>query len=294
MDGAAETWRSTVVSEAKRRVIGAALLCALLCGACGDDEAVPGMIDIPGGAAWIGCSAALEVECTPHEMPRHAVTVEAFAIDEHEVTVEDYVAFLEAHGNSCDGEPCADDYFDDSPVTSEGETWTAREGMGSRPMTKISWFGANTYCEALSKRLCSEAEWEVAALGTCDDGNCEASKTLYPWGDDAPTCALTHMFDDDDGCGTGSTAPVGGLPAGASPFGVLDMAGNAWEWVADSWHEDYTDAPSDGSAWTDPASGLRVVRGGGLGSGPERLRGSHRWNAGADNMVAGYGFRCCR
>ncbi|MDP6945744.1 MAG: SUMF1/EgtB/PvdO family nonheme iron enzyme, partial [Myxococcota bacterium] len=189
---------------------------------------------------------------------------------------------------------CADDFFSDSPIEHSEELWVAREGLGDHPMTKVSWYGANTYCETVGKRLCTEAEWEIAAMGTCDDGSCESDKALYPWGDAEPTCALAHMFQGADGCGTGTTAPVGSLPDGASASGALDMAGNAWEWVADSWHHDYTGAPTDGSAWLDVSNGLRVVRGGGLGSGPDRLRGSHRWNAGADNMVAGYGFRCCQ
>ncbi len=77
-------------------------------------------------------------------------------------------------------------------------------------------------------------------------------------------------------------------------WGLYDMAGNAWEWVADSWHETYTDAPTDGSAWVDDTVPFRVVRGGGLGSGADRVRGSHRDNQGADMRPAEYGFRCCR
>jgi len=271
----------------------ALLLCA---GACGGDggASAPGMILIAGGATWIGCDTATETACTPEESPRHGVTIASFEIDEREVTVDAFVAFLADHGNTCGDDPCADDFFDDSPVVADGETWAARAGLGSHPMTKVTWFGAEAYCGAMSKRLCSEAEWEVAALGACSAATCDTSKPLYPWGDEAPTCALAHMFDGSAGCGTGATAPVGSLPEGASPDGVLDMAGNAWEWVADSWHADYTGAPTDGGPWIDASPDYRVVRGGGLGSGPDRLRGSHRWNAGPGNLVADYGFRCCR
>ena len=72
------------------------------------------------------------------------------------------------------------------------------------------------------------------------------------------------------------------------------MAGNAWEWVADTWHESYTGAPTDGSAWVEEGVRFRVARGGGIGSGADRLRGSQRDNQGADTRPAEYGFRCCR
>jgi serine/threonine-protein kinase len=102
------------------------------------------------------------------------------------------------------------------------------------------------------------------------------------------------MVQSSKGCDTGAMAAVGSYPSGASPYGALDMAGNAWEWVADTWRDDYTTAATDGAAWTDDAVPYRVVRGGGLGSGPDRLRGSHRFNAGATDKPAEYGFRCCR
>lgn len=273
-------------------LVTALLLGGLYTGCAGEGDA--SMVDIPGGAAWVGCETALEAACETHEMPRHAVTLTPFAIDRLEVTADAYVEFLNSHGNSCDGDGCADGTFNDSPVELNDGLWTARDGLGDHPMTKVSWYGAAAFCEAEQKRLCTEVEWEVAALGTCADGSCETAKPLYPWGDEAPSCALAHMFVGGDGCDIGATAPVGSLEAGASVYGVLDMAGNAWEWVADEWHDDYTDAPADGLAWTGGASGLRVVRGGGLSSGPDRLRGSHRWNAGADGFVAAYGFRCCR
>lgn len=282
--------------DSRRRVISAGLALVLWIGGCGDGgSATPsGMIQIAGGTTWIGCDSASEPACTEHETPRHAVDLPSYAIDEREVTIDAFVAFINDHGNSCGDAPCADDFFNGSVEISEGGVWSAREGQGSHPMTQVSWFGADAYCKAKKRRLCSEAEWEMAALGACADSACATTKPLYPWGNEAPTCELAHMFDSSDGCGTGDVAPVGSTPAGASPDGVLDMAGNAWEWVADTWHEDYQGAPTDGSAWVDETTPFRVVRGGGLTSGPPHLRGSHRHNAGADSTPAGHGFRCCR
>ncbi|MGB0589313.1 MAG: formylglycine-generating enzyme family protein [Myxococcota bacterium] len=252
------------------------------------------MLSISGGDAWIGCDLAIEPSCTSQESPRFSVQVEAFEIDLTEVNVSDYVAFLNTHGNDCGGEDCAESFFDHSPVAVEGELWSAKAGREANPMTAVSWYGADAYCRAASKRLCSEVEWEVAALGTCEEGNCELDKPLYPWGDEAPSCAHAHMMQSSKGCDTGGMAEVGSYPDGVSPYGAYDMAGNAWEWVADTWREDYSTASSTSAAWVDDAVPYRVVRGGGMGSGPDRLRGSHRFNAGASDKPAEYGFRCCR
>jgi formylglycine-generating enzyme required for sulfatase activity len=259
-------------------------------------EATSDMISVPGGAAWIGCDETIESSCEEQESPRFSVTVQDFEIDPTEVSVSAYVAFLnvDAIDNDCGGGDCTESFFDHSPVTLEGDLWSAKSGREDHPMTAVSWYGADAFCRSVSKRLCSEVEWEVAALGTCEAGNCELSKPLYPWGDEPPTCALAHMVQSSKGCDTDAMAAVGSYPSGASPYGALDMAGNAWEWVADTWREDYTPVSTTGEAWIDDAVPYRVVRGGGLGSGPDRLRGSHRFNAGATDKPAEYGLRCCR
>lgn len=137
------------------------------------------------------------------------------------------------------------------------------------PINCIDWDQARTYCDAMKTRLPTEAEWEFAARGT--DGR------EYPWGKDNPTTKLANVCDGE--CaklfaargeawdplysasdGWASTAPVGSFAAGASPFGILDMAGNVAEWVSD-WDAQYT--TNEQTNPKGPQSGTkRVTRGG--------------------------------
>ncbi len=160
---------------------------------------------------------------------------------------------------------------------------------------------ADTFCKHRGARLPTEAEWEFAARGS--------NQRKYPWGDEAPSgkylnacgksCAKWFqdhgekhgmMYDDDDDRFVG-TAPVGSFPAGATATGVLDLAGNVWEWTAD-WYAPYTDAPV-----TDPkgpATGTqRVVRGGDFtGSMADWARPAYRWKTDPETFNHAIGFRC--
>ena len=153
-------------------------------------------------------------------------------------------------------------------------------------MNCVDWNQASAFCTWSGKRLCTESEWEKAARGT--DGR------LYPWGNEGVSCAYAVT---DDKCGVHGTLPVGSKPAGASPYGALDMAANVAEWVEDDYHSSYDGAPSDESAWVDsPRAASRVQRGGGwntIGWFPP-LRASSRYPE--DPAYGGYhgGFRCCR
>ena len=100
-------------------------------------------------------------------------------------------------------------------------------------MVNVSWEDAQAFCQWAGVRLPSEAEWEKAARGT--DGR------IYPWGDQSPTKELCNF-----GGNIGDTTPVDRYPGGASPFGVLDMSGNVWEWTAQAEFAPYPYDPADG------------------------------------------------
>jgi len=170
------------------------------------------------------------------ESPQHTLTLPPFAIARTPVTNALYAAFVVATGAS-------------PPLHWHGPAPPA--DLRACPVTNVSWDDAMQFCAWISGttgyRLPTEAEWEYAARGV--DGR------RFPWGDTwDPVCANTR-----DG-GPGRLMPVGSYPAGASPHGCLDMAGNVWEWTA-SLDAPYPYRPDDGRE--DPAApGRRILRGG--------------------------------
>ena len=230
-----------------------------------------GMCVVPAGPFCMGC---VDNQCGSDEYPYHEVDVPAFEIDKYEVTVSQYGACVNA--GACT-----------APGTGSYCNW-GKSGKEDHPVNCIDWNQAKAYCEWAGKRLCSESEWEKASRGT--DGR------IYPWGNEEPTCDYCVMDEGGYGCGTDSTWSVGSKPAGASPYGALDMSGNVWEWVEDDWHISYTGAPTNGTAWVDsPRASTRVVRGGSFHYDYAGfLRSSNRSDVVPVGAGADLGVRCCR
>jgi formylglycine-generating enzyme required for sulfatase activity len=175
------------------------------------------------------------------------------------------------------------------------EHWKDRKppsGQEDHPVVWVSWHDAVAYCNWLSEvtgrpyGLPSEAEWEKGARGT--DGR------IYPWGNqwDAERCNTGES-------GKGDTTPVGAYPQGASPYGLVDMAGNVWEWTRSLWGEDaqepsfkYPYDPADGREDLEaPDTVRRVLRGGSWYLSRDRARCVGRNGDGPDYSDDAVGFR---
>lgn len=236
----------------------------------------PEMVYVPPGDFTMGSDFS-------NEQPAHVVYLDAFWIDRTEVTVEQYDVCVAAGG-------CAlpDGVYPPDLSCNWGAPWDP----GDHPINCVEWFRGEEYCAWAGKRYPTEAEWEKAARG--------ADARTYPWGEETPTCDYTVMNDpnqDGSGCGLEHTAPVGSKPAGASPYGALDMAGNVWEWVNDQYDPDYYSV----SPYANPPGpeggdhGYRVLRGGNwLFGNPSSLSVTARIGAAPDLWLELFGFRCAR
>jgi len=237
---------------------------------------------VPTGTVKMG---GLDVLLENDELPAHDVTLNAFWMDQVEVTNGMYGLCVQAGVCRLPVKLNSDnrgDYF-------------GNPEFKDYPVIQIEWHDANAYCQWAGRRLPTEAEWERAARG--DD------MRTYPWGGEPPNEQNSNANNT-----VGDVTHVGSYAAGASPFGVLDMAGNVWEWVADYYNAKYY-AESPAVKPTGPENGglnhLRVIRGGSFQDNLFNLRVSNRgYEVGPDpsalpNEDAYYGrssvkigFRC--
>ncbi|MCA9960180.1 MAG: SUMF1/EgtB/PvdO family nonheme iron enzyme, partial [Anaerolineales bacterium] len=224
------------------------------------------------------------------ERPSHSVTLDSFYIDQHEVTVAQYAAFLNELGgyvNACNGYTCLSTQFEttNSYLTDNGTSYIAQPGFADYPINNVSWYGAQAYCTWVGGRLPTEAEWELAASG----GN----GSIFPWGDAEPD-ETRAVFG-----GTFTNLQTVTMPTnGYTDNGITGLAGNVWEWVADSYDETYY-ATSPSTNPTGPAVGTlapHVLRGGGYDSNIAELRTTNRENALPNEFrgIPNVGFRCAQ
>ena len=255
------------------------------------------LVYVPAGDFQMGSSDGVGDEA---EHPLHQVYLDAYWIDQTEVTNGMYSMFVNETGYITEVEKKGDSdiYLNNGWQSVSGADWqhphgpeSSLNGLENHPVVHVTWNDANAYCMWAGRRLPTEAEWEKAARGIWGG--------TYPWGQDLPSGDLVNFadantnFDQSDPTtndGYSETAPVGSYPQGASPFGVYDMAGNVFEWVADWYATDNYQVYSNPQG---PSTGeFKIWRGGSWNSGSNPLRSAYRaWNNSApeSNIL---GFRC--
>ena len=246
-----------------------------------DCDECPELVVVPAGSFLMG-SPVTEKGRYRDEEPVHQVTFDQrFAVGKYEVTRGEYMQFVfdteHSTTSSC-------------TIYEEGE-WKERSGHSWRnpgypqterdPVVCVSWKDAQAYVKWLSKktgkayRLLSEAEWEyVARAGTT-----------------TPFSTGVTISTEQANYHSSRTVPVGSFKPNA--FGLHDLHGNVWEWVADCWNGSYAGAPTDGRAWESGECRLRVVRGGSWNE-PNALRSADRFGLASDVRYSIDGFRVAR
>ena len=262
-----------------------------------DTHVCPEMAALPGGGYQMGARPDERGKAVYNEEPRHPVSVPPFAIGTHEITIAEYQFFMQETGRTS-AQSCQ--------VWNKG-SWEKASNKDWRdpgfpqdprsPVVCVSWGEAQAYAAWLSGitgqtyRLPSEAEWEYAARA--------GTATRFWWGDGpaegkANCLNCGRLWDAD------KPAPVGKFVPNF--FGLHDMNGNVWEWVADCWHKSYVGAPEDGKAWIDQSGeaaepgdcSRRVQRGGAWLERDDNLRTANRLQESAENRKSSVGFRVAR
>lgn len=243
------------------------------------------MLYVPAGEFTMGSDRGF-----PDEAPVHRVFVDAFYLDRLETTNVEYQRCVTE--GVCIPPKIADcNTPEPMRYLIRHPNYYENPAFADYPVICLDWYQAVDYCAWRGARLPTEAEWEKAARGT--------DARTYPWGNEPPTPNRVSFlwpegeFEQDP---TYWPSPVGSYPDGASPYGVLDMAGNVYEWVQDVYDpEYYASSPYDNPTGPPVDSGKwRVARGGSFWNLPNRIRSANRNNAYLPADLAHFdaGVRC--
>jgi formylglycine-generating enzyme required for sulfatase activity len=240
-----------------------------------------GMVLIPAGEFIMGCNEPYPY-CSSDEDPEHAVYLDAFYIDIHEVTNAEYAECVAA--GACD--PPFSYYFFNDPNRTR---YFDNPAYADYPVVWVDWGDANDYCTWFGGDLPTEAQWEKAAKA--------GDMRRYPWGNSpSPSCSILNFGQTYQGpfC-VGMTTEAGHYPGGANPLGLVDMAGNIREWIWDFyggnyyWYSPYENPTGPGSS---PYG--HVLRGGTWWDTGFEVRTTYRDAAQAGEYDNGNGFRCTK
>lgn len=258
-----------------------------------------GFLEIPGGKFLMGSDKSRDPQVDNDELPQHEIKVEMFWMAKYPITVAQYFAFVEDGGYQRTefwAEAVGAKHWQDGKVKEENGNWRDAPAkysdvfhLPNHPIVGVTWYEAQAYCRWLTEKLRSlnllfpilgtgenwvvslpsEAQWEKTARGPIPPFG-EKGYRLYPYGD---------AFDPDKGnvssTGIGLTSSVGAFPAGASPYGILDMSGNIFEWCRTK-KNSYPYRADDGREQLDQSNEKRCLRGGAFDLGADMARISSR------------------
>lgn len=274
---------------------GLVLILACCVGAqvpAGERRSLAGMALIPGATFDMGQDAAdipklqerfavRRAAMFEEEIPKHRVTVPSFYLDRKEVTNGQFKRFIDQNPE-WQKEKIAAGYHNGKYL----QHWTGNDfpaGQENHPVTFVSWYAAAAFCQAQGKRLPSEAEWEYAARGGLEG-------KAFPWGDEMPDKARANYSDS----GLKAAAAVGSYLANG--YGLHDMAGNVWEFLADEWRKYPLSSNGEAGSFKDRSflnvKTRRALRGGSFGGLPVNLRVTYRDSHLPENAGDHVGFRC--
>ena len=206
-----------------------------------------------------------------NEMPLHVVYLDDYYIDKYEVTNQAYAV-------------CVDRGVCQPPLDLSSDKRAEYYNVydyRNFPVINVDWNQAHNYCAWRGMRLPTEAEWEKAARGVTQEN------VLYPWNTQETRCSFGNFIACEE-----DTTEVGSYPEGASPYGVYDMAGNVWEWVADWYGFDYYDLSPKTNPMGPGTGDYRVLRGGSWNSPSSDIEVTHRVRYYPNVYSFNLGFRC--
>jgi len=236
---------------------------------------------IPAGAFLMGSEHG-----ESNEQPVHEVYLDAYWMDEHEVSNAQFTAFLNEEGNQEEGGwTWLSPAYQDEWISYSGGEWGPITGYKDHPIVGVSWYGAKAYCEWAGRRLPTEAEWEKGARGGLEGKS-------YPWEYENPSCTQGAINGAQSRSCDGDTIAV--MSFSPNGYGLYDMAGNVWEWVADFYDGDYySSSPYANPQGPDSGdNNSRVLRGGSWYNYDNSLRSANRdsyYSGSSSNYI---GFRC--
>lgn len=248
--------------------------------------------EIPEGVFYMGCNEYIDEYCNEAESPYHMVFLDPYAINTHEITVEQYLICIDS--GQCNDDVSEGSHYRTYDINSRCNIGSPREL--NQPANCVNYYGAEAFCKFIGGRLPTEAEWEKAARGGCElYENCEEQSFMFPWGNEQASCeraVIVDVLTGIAGCETGGTFPVGSKPAGMSQYGLYDTAGNVWEWCSDWFDGDYYDvSPYENPQG--PETGVeKILKGGSCNFSWVGVRPSYRYNVAPSINYTFGGFRC--